>query len=200
MSIPQAAARVGPRRGDRRPVATRRHQGFVGRSARGHQEWEEPAAPRPRCARRRCGGEATDRPRCDRARRRLGIAGFAFRRRRSWHVETVPSSGSSSSGRPRIGASGNSTTCSQGAVRTDAGGHVVDAVVLPATITDRALDSSAEALYPRRRRVSADGPGREADRRVSASPRLRTSGSRGRGTERSIDRSRRHTTVPRRLL
>ena len=40
---------------------------------------------------------------------------------------------------------------------------------------------------PRRLPVSADGPGREADPRVSASPRLRTSGSRGRGTGRSSD-------------
>ena len=34
----RVAARVGPGRGDRRPVAARRHQGLVGRSARGPQD------------------------------------------------------------------------------------------------------------------------------------------------------------------
>ncbi len=72
----RVAARVGPGRRDRRPVAARRHQGLLGRSARGPQEWEEPTAPRPRCAGPRCGGGATGCARCDRARR-------AGRRRRA---------------------------------------------------------------------------------------------------------------------
>ena len=101
-------------------------------------------------------------------------------------------------GRPRIGAQATRRPAPQRAVRTDAGGQVVGAVVLPASVTDGAPDGSAEGAVPasppgQRRRIWSRS--RSASERITSIANVGVSWTRNRKVDRLITATRDGSTA-----